>query len=336
MVSNFMKAAAEDLDINLRIVTANRDHLLMTQLARDAAVSHDPPDYIILVNEKRAAGKLLRELPQNINIILLNNGLSQEEKVRYGRPRERYPNWLASVVPDHKQAGRDIMKALSVEEARSSFRRLKEGPIGLIAIGGNRVTMASAQRLEGMQSFIASNSSIELYQTIHSEWRRDKAEAQMFGLLGRWPSTRMIWAANDPMALGALVAAKRRQYTPGRDIYVGGLNWSNEALQKVDNGQMAVTVGGHFMLGGWTLVLIYDRHNGRDFEDMGAVITIPMGIITRDNVTSYLNTFGDENWREINFRKFSRSGQTLKKKYDFSLTRLLAESDMCGRSAGCK
>ena len=52
------------------------------------------------------------------------------------------------------------------------------------------------------------------------------------------------------MALGALSAVKLRNYNPGKSVFIGGLNWSNAALEKVANGELVVTVGGHFMLGG--------------------------------------------------------------------------------------
>jgi ABC-type sugar transport system substrate-binding protein len=324
MVSEFMEAAAKDLDINLTILSAERDHLLMAKLARDAAAAKQPPDYLILVNEKRAAVKLLPELPQSIKVIFLNNGLSLDEKNRYGQPRERFANWLATIVPDHKKAGRDIMRTLSAK-VLSTSPSIPTTKIGLLAIGGNKITLASQLRLKGMLDVISENGSIDLYQTVYSEWRQDKAEAQIYGLLRRWPDTRLIWAANDPMALGALVAAKRRNYRPGKNIHIGGLNWSREALKKIKNGKLSVSVGGHFMLGGWALVMIHDRHKGLDFIDLGREIIIPMGVITKNNVSSYLDEFGDEEWGKINFQKFTRKkNKPQNQKYDFSITNILS------------
>ncbi|MGB0553280.1 MAG: ABC transporter substrate-binding protein [Alphaproteobacteria bacterium] len=323
MVSEFMKAAAKDLDINLTILSAERDHLLMAKLARNAATAKPPPDYMLLVNEKRAAAKLLPELPQTIKVILLNNGLSKDEKKRYGNPREQFPNWLATIVPDHKKAGRDIMRTLNTKAVQASDSKL-ERKVGLLAIGGNKVTLASQMRIEGMLDVLSKNSSTDLYQIVYSEWRQDKAEAQIYGLLRRWPATQLIWAANDPMALGALAAAERRNYRPGENIHIGGLNWSKEALKKIKTGKLSVSVGGHFMLGGWALVMIHDLHNGQDFVDLGHEITIPMSIITHKNVSSYLEKFGDENWGKINFQKFSRKNKKIKSKYNFSISNLLS------------
>ena len=326
MVSDFMQQAGEQLNIDLTVYTAERDHIKMTQIAQTVANSKNAPDYMILVNEKGFVSRVLPNIPESTKIILLNNGLSNEERKKYGKPREIFPNWLATVVPDHKKAGADIMKNL-IEKGNQENQIDHQEELGLIAVGGNKSTIASQLRLAGMREIIRGHNNIRLYQTIYSEWRKDKAHNQIYGLIRRWPNTRFIWAANDPMALGALSAVKLRNYNPGKSVFIGGLNWSNEALEKVANGELVVTVGGHFMLGGWILVMIYDEYRGKDFVDLGESITIPMNTISQNNVLKYLNKFGDQNWAKINFKKFSRIGAIKNYNYDFSLRRLLSENN---------
>ena len=326
MVSDFMRQAGKQLNIDLTVYMAERDHIKMTQLAQTVANSENAPDYMILVNEKGFVSRVLPSIPESIKIILLNNGLSNEERKKYGEPREIFPNWLATVVPDHKKAGEDIMKTL-IDKAYQETQIDRHKNLGLIAIGGNKSTIASQLRLAGMSEVIRRHNNIRLYQTIYSEWRKDKAHSQIYGLIRRWPNTRFIWAANDPMALGALSAVKLRNFNPGKSVFIGGLNWSNEALEKVSDGELVVTVGGHFMLGGWILVMIYDEYRGKDFVDLGETITVPMNIISQNNVLSYLKKFGDQNWAKINFKQFSRIGAVKHYNYDFSLRRLLSKNN---------
>ena len=80
MVSDFMQQAGEQLNIDLTIYTAERDHIKMTQLAQKVANSANTPDYMILVNEKGFVSRVLPNIPESIKIILLNNGLSKEEQ----------------------------------------------------------------------------------------------------------------------------------------------------------------------------------------------------------------------------------------------------------------
>lgn len=76
----------------------------------------------------------------------------------------------------------------------------------------------------------------------------------------------IVWAANDPMALGAVEAARLSGAIPGSNFFVGGINWDEPALAAIKDGVLSVSVGGHFMTGGWELVMLYDYHHGRDFS----------------------------------------------------------------------
>ena len=322
MVSNFMMAAAHDLNLDAKVVYAERDHLKMIDLAKEAVQSDSPPNYMILVNEKLAAGRMLDEIPPSIKIVLLNNTLSVEQINRYGKPRQTVPNWIAHIYPNHEKAGYDI--AQSIISAQQSSKQLKSiKKIGLLAIGGSRATTASSLRLSGLQRALREYPNVELQQTIHSQWRRDKAESQIYGLIRRWPDTQLIWAANDPMALGAIDAVIKRNKRPGENIFVGGLNWSTEALEKIVNGTMVTSIGGHFMQGAWAMVLIHDYHKGLDFEDLGFEFTAPMTVIDQTNVARYLEIFGDQNWDKIDFKKFSRWENKPQKIYQFQLTKIL-------------
>jgi len=323
MVSGFMTAAAQDLDLDLKIVLAERDHLKMIELANEAAQSDNPPDYMILVNEKLAAGRMLEEIPSSIKLIFLNNTLSEEQVRQLGKPRQIASNWIGHIFPDHEKAGYDIARSIIVAQ-KSSVDGAVDKP-GLLAIGGNQATMASILRVNGMQRALQESPEIELYQTIHSQWRRDKAESQMFGLIRRWPGTRLIWAANDPMALGAMDAAILRGRKPGKDVFIGGLNWSTEALERILDGKITASLGGHFMQGGWAMVMIHDYHKGADFIDLGTEFTAPMAIIDRSNVTQYLNILGGQNWNRIDFTQFVRGHPDNIERYHFDLDTILKQ-----------
>jgi ABC-type sugar transport system substrate-binding protein len=324
MVSNFMAAAARDLNIDLEVVTAERDHLKMVELALQAAASDNPPDYMILVNEKLAAGKMLDELPASIKLMLLNNNLSAQQADKFGVPRQKKENWIASIYPNHEKAGYDIGTTIIAAAGQAGYPAIAEN-LGLLAIGGNRATPASVQRMAGLHRAMAARTDIHLYQTIHSQWRRDKAQSQMSGLLRRWPETRLIWAANDPMALGAMDAAIKRGRKPGQDVFIGGLNWSGEALERVRDGSMTASVGGHFMQGGWLMVLIHDFHAGRDFADIGVEFTAPMSVIDTKNVEPYLAAFGDQDWDRIDFLRFSRGTKETNFHYELGLDEILSQ-----------
>src|SRR4051812_4458284 len=59
-VTRFMQPAAQQLDIRLEVLYAERDHLKMIDLTKEVAQRSKKPDYLIIVNEKLAAGEMLK------------------------------------------------------------------------------------------------------------------------------------------------------------------------------------------------------------------------------------------------------------------------------------
>ncbi len=92
---------------------------------------------------------------------------------------------------------------------------------------------------------------------------------------------------------------------PGKDILFGGCGWYAPAIKKVQDGTLATTVGGHFMEGGWVMVLIHDYHHGRDF--ISDPIETAMYSIDKSNVEK------------------SKVHNSNLKKYDFSLEAVLQQ-----------
>ncbi len=152
------------------------------------------------------------------------------------------------------------------------------------------------------------------------QWSREKAYLQTQGVLRQYPGLSVIWVANDPLALGALNAVREIGKIPGKDVMIGGLNWDLPALLEVRDGGLVVSVGGHFMTGGWALILLHDYFHGRDFAEIGTELQLPLfSSLDRQRVINYLDVFGDGDWSKIDFRSFSKVFNPDLSRYDFSL-----------------
>jgi ABC-type sugar transport system substrate-binding protein len=319
--STAIAAAAEDLDVDLEILNAHGDHLRMIELAREVASRPSKPDYLLVNGEKGTGGRMLEvAAAAGVKTLLIMGTFDDAEARKYGRPRERFPTFLGTLRPDNERAGHDLARAL-IEAGRARF----PSPVRLLAISGVKATRPAADRDRGLRRALADAPEVQMAQLVHSEWNRDKARRQMTGLLRRWSDTRVVWAANDPMALGTMDAAMARGLAPGRDLLIGGLNWSIPALQLVRSGELVASVGGHFLGGAWALVLLRDYHDGIDFARDGLEVVFPMGVIDRSNVDEYLRRFGDQRWGKIDFRRFSRSLNPKVKSYEFTLEKVLAQ-----------
>jgi ABC-type sugar transport system substrate-binding protein len=314
-------AAADDLDIELETLNAHGDHLKMIEFAREVAARPVKPDYALINNEKGAAGRMLEALAgAGIKTLLAMSVFDGPEVARYGRPREKIPQFIGTLRPQHEQAGHDLARRL-IDAGTPLFSK----PIQLLAISGAKATFAATERDRGLKRALARADDVSLTQLVHSAWQREKARRQVTGLLRRWPGTKLVWAANDPMALGAMDAVRERGLVPGRDVLIGGVNWSRDALERVQSGELVTSVGGHFLGGAWALVLLRDHHDGLDFADGGLEREFPMGVIDRANVAPYLAQFAGENWGAIDFARFSRARHPDAPAYEFTLAKVLEQ-----------
>lgn len=317
-VSSFMQAAAEDLGIGLEVLYAERNHVLMREQAQQVAARPEPPDAVIVVNEKLAAAEMVKVLDRaGIRVFVLLNTFVDEQQGEMGRPREKFPHYLGSLVPDNHAAGYLLARQL-IDRARR--KQGAQARLELVAIAGDHVTPAAIARNAGLRQALAEARGVELKQQFVGQWDREKATFQAEGALIRYPGVSVIWAANDPMALGALDAVRRAGRIPGKEVMIGGVNWDLPALEEVRQGGLAVSVGGHFMTGGWALVLLYDYFRGRDFAEFGTELQFPIfASLDRENVDRYLALFADGDWRKLDFRRFSRVLHPEISRYAFDL-----------------
>ena len=105
----------------------------------------------------------------------------------------------------------------------------------------------------------------------------------------------------------------------GQDIFIGGINWDRPALEEVREGSLEVSVGGHFMTGGWALILLHDYHHGIDFIAEGVALQRQIfEVLSRDNIDTFWAEFGERDWSKVNFRSFSKVYNQHLQQYNFS------------------
>lgn len=318
-VSGTMRAAAAQFGYKLSIVSADRKWPLMVSKGLAAIKSHNP-DYLIIANEHQQAPLLLQAADKKgIPTLLLLNDLTAEQKKTYGGPREIYKHWIGSITPDNAKAGYEMAVSLI-----DFFKKEGVGKVKLLSLAGDFITPASQVRMQGLDRALREFSgTIHEVRRLTVNWSESEAYERT-NLFFQTATANAIWAANDPIALGAMRALRQRGLEPGRDVAVAGLNWSNPAIDAVIKGEMTMTHGGHFFAGAWGIVLINDYDHGVDFKDLGTVIRFPMSALTKERAVIYKAALGDQNWSKINFRAFSRQDGALPHGYDFTLKRILA------------
>lgn len=323
MVTETMRAAADDFQIDLEVIYAQRNRVRMAELGIEVTERETPPDYLILVNEEQAAEKILVAAhKRNIRTLMLLNDFLPKQRPHVGEPGGKHGNLLGAITPDNFTAGARMMQAL-LDCAR---RQDSNKPYHFLAIGGDQLTPASIDRNEGALSvFNANKDEIILDRFLYANWNRKEAESLTSRYL-QWTernqvSPTAIWSANDPIAFGARDALKSKGFQPGENVCMVGLNWSADALQLVKTGELLLSDGGHFLAGAWSIVVLhdYDKRLNQGSDAPIGHVRFQMQSIGANNVDTYLTHLGDENWGKIDFTQFALDAKSAATNYDFSL-----------------
>lgn len=316
--SLFMQAAAEQFGIQLEVLYSGRDRLRIVEQARALASRAVPPDYVVVVNESEEGLQLLEAFrDRTIRVVVMHNDLTEEQRRRIGNERGPImPNWIGSIITDERAGGYALMAELA---------RRVNGPLKVLGLGGAEVTPVSAEREEGMRAFMAENGNGEVVQVVPGNWTREDSREKAQWLLARYPDANVFWAANDSMALGvhdAVVQAGRQDR-----MVVGGIGGFVPALEAVERGELAATVGGNGLIGAWVMVMIHDYEHGRDFAELGRLRLEARTVAVAGDAKSAarLRRLADNPGR-IDFRRFSRAENKALKTYDFSYGATLAAS----------
>jgi ABC-type sugar transport system substrate-binding protein len=327
LVSETMRAAAAELGIDVDIRYTERSYDKAIALARDFVSERPPPNYLIATNDLGAGGAIIKLADAaNVPMILLSNELDQKQWAEYGEPRTKYRHWLGSIVPDHEGGGYGIAEAVLTEAARIKKTR----PLKLLALTGDIDTPASNDRVRGLKRAIGVMSkllgpgSVELVDVRNLDWTEKGAEAWVREFVQKGSRIDALWAANDPMAFGAITALRQAGYKPGIDVVVGGLNWSQEGVQRVLKGEMVVTHGGHFLGGAWAMVILRDYHDGRDFAEEDVRLQFPMGAINLQ-IARRFSEIGKVDWRQVDFTRFSKTRNPAVTRYNFTPDAVLSQ-----------
>lgn len=325
-VEKFMRAAANDLDMELTTYVAGHSRERMIEQVREAVSGPTKPDFIVFKNFKSNAPEILKIAEAHgVKSFVFNAGLTADERAVHGAPREQYAQWIGSMFPDDRLAGYTLATSL-IERARALGLSRGDGKISMMGLTGTLSDSPAIERTLGLERALEESPDVVFHQLVPAHWNHDQAVTKTMGLLGRYADASVLWAANDPMALGAIDGALLAGRTPGRDFIVGGVDWNSPALEAVKNGTMHITIGGHFMEGGWVMVLLHDYAHGRDFANDGGTSRFSeMASLTQNNIDKYIEKFANEDWDRVDFSRFSKVKNPALKSYDFSLKRILEQ-----------
>ena len=315
-------AAAEDLDIKLSVVYGRDNRIFNHQTIKDIAAQKNIPHFVIFMpyggNAKNSYAVLNN---RRIPFVTMERTLHEHEQEDIGLPQEKYSYWLGEVYHDNIQAGRLLAETL-VSYASSEF-----GKLSLTAIGiSGSFSGESEERVEGFLQSINAHRNIQLLQVVPGGWSRERSRDIIHRLSSRYGIINIAWTASDGMALGVLDSVTSLHSPVKNKIITGGIDWTIEALQKIESGEMTASVGGHFMQAAWALVKIYDHVQGKKvFMVGGNAKPYLLGVITPDNISKYMLLSRAIDWHQVDFKDFTLTHGPEEETYNFDFTLVLEQ-----------
>lgn len=212
-------------DVNLVITDAQQDN--SKQVAQVETAIRQKPDLLIVAPNERAAltAVMGQAMEAGIRTICLERDILQ-------------PNFTSYVHSDNmaigRQAGQFIVEALMKKKGKP------EGIVvqmrGLLGVEGE------IKRDAGAKEVFSKYPGIKVVAEPVADWIQARAKDRMTEVLRSQPKIDVVYGHNDPMAIGAYLAAKEL----GRDqemMFVGvdGLGGAAGGIKKVMDGVLAAT-----------------------------------------------------------------------------------------------
>lgn len=323
-VVTIMKAAAKDLDMDLRCVYSKSNSYSLKKDGLAALNDPDKPEYFITGYWNASTEHHLERAEQlGIRTFIFNSGVAPQERGEVGLPREKYKLWIGQMTPDELQGGYVLADNL-INRAKARGKT-DAGKVHVVALGGwGNKNEIEEDRYAGLRKRINEQNDAVLDKFVLTGWVKSTAYNELLDILKQPPTTDVVWSASDVMALGAVEAVKDAGKTPGRDVLIGGIDWSREGIDAVESGDMAITMGSHYLEGVKALILVHDYHYGFDFaKELGVVMHTQLKPITSDNAEAYREKLNNLDWGQIDFKRFSKKYNPALKDYDFTLDQLL-------------
>lgn len=144
-----------------------------------------------------------------------------------------------------RQAGMAPIPFISVDNEIAAYGSAKfiadtaTKPTEAAILEGIRSADNARQRMEGAKRAFAENKHIKLVASESANWKIDEGHDVTRQILTRHPQVKLLFAANDMMALGAL---KYLQESGKHDVKVAAYDALDDAVAEVKAGRLAVTV----------------------------------------------------------------------------------------------
>lgn len=220
------RRAEKDLGLSLKVKTAAQETSIEQQIQLVEDLIADKVDAIVIApgDSQRLVPALKKAVNAGIPVVNIDNRLDQEAV---------------------RQAGLKPIAFVSVDNEAGAYKvgqYLASGissPTQAAVLEGIRSADNARQRAQGALRAFAENRNIKVVASESANWKIDEAYTATKDILARHPEVRLVFAANDMMAIGAI---KYLQESGKKQVKVAGYDALDEALVEIRANRMLATI----------------------------------------------------------------------------------------------
>jgi len=302
------KAVANDLGVQLRVVNIYDPKKMLKQIEQLCQYGIDG---LITKSFKNNGLEVLKITETyDVPVIFINTDIQVANVV----PRVSHNTFLAKIIPDDFNAGRNVMEYLVKNAQSKGFKDLH-----LLAIEGESNHEVSILRRQGMEEFLTHIPPLKSMVLKAGNWQFEKG-AQIFAEnFQKNPQINMIWVASGSMAMGVL-SKMEKMGIKAHQVVFGAIDWASNTIDAIEKGSLDYCMGGHFIEASMAVLMLHDYKNGKDFLDQGTIYNTSLIGISKEDV--HLAQFLHFDPERIDFRHYSKIYNPNLHKYNFSLDKL--------------
>lgn len=259
------------IDEELRLVIESRGDILLT---RDPAL-----------DQERQNEEIRDLLNENIDLLVLNPVDYREIEPAL---HEAHKAGVPVVVVDSQVGDPDLVACTIASDNYGAGVRCAEHLMNTrdsakVVLLEHASTKSGRDRIQGFCNTLAAHPAYQIIGRVDSAGQLEVAMPMLDKLIAQGSVPDAVMALNDPSALGAMAALQEHGLLENTAVY--GVDGAPEAKSMIREGVMTATAAqSPIRIGQITAQTVYAILNGEDYE---TEITVPVELITADNVSGY-------------------------------------------------
>ena len=271
----FANKCAEEFNCTVNVYNADNNADTMSKNVEDAIAAGVDG---ILIDPYYASGTKCAEMCEAAEIPMI----AFDSDIEEFNPQEDYKQYISFIGPDDADAGYNMACNL-FDNATPD----EDGTLYVGVVQGTPGTAVATNREVGFDKALDEYTNdkgmkIEVVGRVNGDFAAETSLSATEDLLQKSDKINGIWAANGGTATGVMAACKNAGLEPGKDITIVGMDLNSSNVEAVANGELQYDIGGHWLVGGYAVIQMYDYLNGCKIETPKTILKLLP--ITKDTV----------------------------------------------------